>query len=138
MNLVSAKFKAHLHNDLVSADSLTLLVVMSYLEAQSVNFPPPKKISLALLGNLLTAPPPQKDLGETLYMHVHIASDLYLRCVFGTSLRGTSYVHADGTLPTQDNTLHSATGAVPGPVETPVLALEAWRAGAATWLTKQA
>ena len=26
--------KAHLHNDLVSADPLTLLVVMSYLEAR--------------------------------------------------------------------------------------------------------
>ena len=37
---VSAKFKAHLHNDLVSADTLTLLVVISYLEAQSVHFSP--------------------------------------------------------------------------------------------------
>ena len=35
MKLVSAKFKAHLHNDLVSEDSLT---VGCYLEAQSVHF----------------------------------------------------------------------------------------------------
>ena len=34
---VSSKFKAHLHNDLVSADTLILLVVMSYLEPQSVH-----------------------------------------------------------------------------------------------------
>ena len=33
------KFKAHLHNELVSADTLTLLVV-SYFEAQSVHFSP--------------------------------------------------------------------------------------------------
>ena len=37
IKMVSAKFKAHLHNDLVSADTLTLLVVISYLEAQSVH-----------------------------------------------------------------------------------------------------
>ena len=49
-------------------------------------------------------------------------------------------MHADGIVPTQDNThtLWVATRAVPGPVEAPVLELEAWRAGAATWLTKQA
>ena len=37
-SLVSVKFKAHVHSDLVSADTSTLLVAMTYLEAQSVHF----------------------------------------------------------------------------------------------------
>ena len=67
-------------HDLVSADTLTLLVVMSYLEAQSVHFPQ-KNITkdcsgggmlpeppIALLGYQLTAPLLQNNLGETLLL----------------------------------------------------------------------
>ena len=97
---VKLKFKAHLHNDLVSADTVSLLVVMSYLEAQSVHFPPKNltrsnhlkgyiskcssaghapRTLLMLLGYLLTAPLLQKNIGETLTVHPNLVADIHAK-----------------------------------------------------------